>query len=358
MGRGTYESNFNGKGLTFIVDGMISDLEESYQSYNNDIEEVEKSLSYEEYAEDQYMQRYDDLVSVVMSGAHKFFVEVQQSLNSVGDHVIKRATSDNRQAEFDNSFRCVFDFDNNVEVGILEWENDYIVGVSLSNEPLDEIPINLVLEHGLCAEDYKNRQVMLADSLARYLRNYISEKGFDSRYKTSGYTSRLYDTENTKSEMRKAVKDFSELYESQKSPEETLADNFARNPQKATARILTKDLLYKGEWNYNDDAKYANYVVYDHNSNQIVLLDGDFDVAEETGIQVEDPQRLLFGDTVLGYGVLDLQNQENVEIISSLQRSAKCRILITPQAFEKAFERNLFEEIRDLHDVDPSLSMK
>lgn len=352
MGVGVYASNFNGKGSTFLVDGLIYDLEEAYEDYVRDVGE-EEACNYELYAEDQYRSLYEDFVGVLQDGSRSFFSAVQSHLDTEGQKLPELGTYEDGWAEFDSQFRVVYDYYADIQVGIRQWESDYVVGVSLTKDPMDDIPINIVLQYGLCREDYKDHQVMMVDALATYLRYHLAENGYTPRYRTSAWTSAAYPTDNAEAEKEKAIKGFTDLYlASARSGAEILAENFWRQREEATARILIEDLLFEGRWNYWTDQGYANYVVYDSDSEQVVLLDAEwFEVVEETGIKIEDPQRFLLTDPDLGYQVLDLDNRENVELITKLQRTAKDKILITPQAFEKAFKRDLFEEIQRVYDI-------
>lgn len=352
MGVGVYESDFGGKGKTFLVDTTIYDAEESYQDYLKDV--GEEAVDYEQYLADESRQRYYDLEMFIREGTKLFFEKVQKHLDKQGARLPEQGTKEDKPAAFDRSFHCLYDYSNEIEIGVREWESDLVVGVSLVKDPRDEDPLNVVLEHGICVEDHMNRQRMMADAVAAHLRCMLAENGFECRYKTSGYTSAPYATENTQAEMQKAVEDFADLYLASARPaQEIMAENFERNPTTAISRILTEDLLFESEWNYQYYKDVVNYLVYDSGRKQVVLLDGDFDAVNETGIEIDDQSRLSMADPDLGYQVLRIENPENVRLIAKLQRNLPDRILVTPQAFEKAFGRDFLEEVAESR---PSIS--
>lgn len=128
-----------------------------------------------------------------------------------------------------------------------------------------------------------------------------------------------------------------------------MADSFERDPKNAISKILDEDLLYAGDWNRHDYPDHVNYVVYDRMSDQVVLIDGDYDVIHETGIRISD-ERLESETGAKRYKALSLDNADNLKLISQIQRELEDKILITPQAYRKSFDVLLCREIEFVQD--------
>lgn len=352
MGVGVYESNFNGMGLTYIVDGTIPLMEEAYQDYLNDYGDQDP-LPYEVWAEDSEADYRETLIETVQSACESFFREVQEVLNtgnfSSGKplKLPEMGTREKGWCDFDSEFRLLFDFDSDIQVGLRGWESDYILGLALKNDP-ENMSDEIVFERGICAEDYKDQKVTMVQKLGAYINCSLLDRSFDVRYKTSGYTTSPYSKEGLEEQKKLAVESFADIFAALQRPmNEVLAFNFRTAPH-SLGRLLKSDLAYGQEWDYDWYADHVNYVVYGTESNQVLVLDRDFEVMEETGIEVE-PSRL--SEASGEYAALSYEDEDNLILIADLQRKTE-NILITPQAYKEAFETDLFGKIAEYQEDD------
>src|SRR5690554_3386297 len=126
MGVGVYENNFNEKGSTFIVDGVIYDMDEAYEQHMKEMGE-EDALDEDTFLQVAYEDRYNDIVHVLDEGARKFFTEVQSHLEKSGGELPELGAPYYARADFNNEFRCIYDYNDEIQVGVRQWETDYVV---------------------------------------------------------------------------------------------------------------------------------------------------------------------------------------------------------------------------------------
>lgn len=219
MGVGVYENKFDGFGGTFIVASSYFD-EDAYEKYisdlasNLDVEVFEKDGNFY-YKTDGLisLSEFDNKISALERGIkHKgeFLMTYeswaeqssQDEYHDVRDFIeeslkdIEFVSCIERDAWMDMEGRfnliCGNDY---FEVGVMEWETDYVIGVAPTEKLNDilESEEEIRAEFSKNPDDFREQMRNLGEDIKTLARASLFENGFKARYKTSGYTSSTYE---------------------------------------------------------------------------------------------------------------------------------------------------------------------
>lgn len=228
MGVGVYESNFNGTGETFLVDGPLS-TDDDYNFYVRNTIATEKgisvdkvvlekdvndvldadfddpddygTLSFEQWAQDDYDDFNRDMI-----------MSVEEAADALGMPISVRDNFRADRANFDGDFVQIAE-DDYVEIGWRSWETDFVIGVAPSRQAKEWVEDgayhtdDIVNETGLTPDEYAEKVANLVSQTASYLRVALSDAGLDLKYKTSGYTTSSYDREDKPEEVLAELKE-------------------------------------------------------------------------------------------------------------------------------------------------------
>jgi hypothetical protein len=218
MGVGVYSSNFNGTGGTFILDGLVGGEEEygkyvkenvsadapSYEEWHrtyaeypdateDDYEEwlqenhAEDSVSFETWQEDQVSSHVDAFEQTIRTAAREMAFE------PIGNYRGRYS-----RASFDDDF-VIAASGRFIEIGWRSWEHDYIIGVGGDSTGLqwaadpDGCAGEIIDETGLAPSTFAKIYGSLTDAIQDYVRLSLMRDGHECRFRTSGYTSGIYE---------------------------------------------------------------------------------------------------------------------------------------------------------------------
>lgn len=218
MGVGVYSSDFNGTGGTFIVDGLVGgedeyrkyvlenvpsdaltidqwrtevagDPDADEDDYNDYLFEVgqEESADFETWQGDQVSALIEDIEATIKSAAVELGMSPEQTRNG-------RYT----RAGFDDDFVLIAS-GRYVDVGWRSWEHDFVVGTGASSltrgwvTDTDSSAGEIIDNTGLAPSEFCRLYGELADAVEAYFRMSLMRDGLECRYKTSGYTTSVYE---------------------------------------------------------------------------------------------------------------------------------------------------------------------
>lgn len=188
MGVGTYESDFDGSGETFIVSPDFYNTQEDYEKYCADFSgsDGDEPLDFEDWAQ-QNVDDFEDRVNYALEAA----------LGRIGGFHAGNPRDRERfgaDAEFSLIFRG-----NDLDVGLRGWETDYVVAVAPTREHVrslvahgEEYDGETQNEFGCTLDELRDAYQSAVSALAEIAVQALIEDGVDCRYKTSGYTSSAY----------------------------------------------------------------------------------------------------------------------------------------------------------------------
>jgi len=211
MGVGVYESDFNGTGGTFLIDGPLGDKDD-YDRYVRDRIADEKGCrpedvrleedghdgpvddpgdhgvaSYEDWSQEQYDDFNLELVEAV-----------ERAGRELGFGVNQRRGFRAERAGFDSEFVGVASC-GAVEVGWRSWQHDFVVGVGPVRQwrewmaSPDSYAEDVVEATGRSPAKVAAAYADLAAKVQEYVRLRLMADGFECRYRTSGYTTGRYE---------------------------------------------------------------------------------------------------------------------------------------------------------------------
>jgi len=208
MGVGVYDSDFNGTGGTFLVDGIYAS-EEDYADYRRErlkelrkengttgalelmgLDDEDDDLSIPDY-ETWSQEQYDDYNEMLLDAVARIGKELGFSVSRRGRH-----TSDD--AYFDDEFLSLAS-GGTVEIGWRSWETDFVIGVGGSGpfsklmEDVDGNTEEIVNETGMAPQRAADLYADLVSAVEEYVRIRLMQDNFKCRFKTSGYTSGGYE---------------------------------------------------------------------------------------------------------------------------------------------------------------------
>lgn len=242
MGVGVFSSDFDGRGVTFIVDGPLTDSDD-YQSYLAALIEDHDEIVIDQAADgawnfrhqddpvpdpdDSYWAcgQHDSKTDAFKAAAEKYDIhvmdedahsqDVYDSENERFIEIIRSAatelgaakTSGGRggrfggpSADFDSDFVLVAEGEY-FNIAWRSWEHDFVVAVSadlreagdwFEDQESAESFCEVVSNIGLLPEQAADLINKLNESVAGFLRAKLIEDGVECRFKTSGYTTSAY----------------------------------------------------------------------------------------------------------------------------------------------------------------------
>ena len=172
MGVGVYSSDFDGSGGTFLVSGPLPGDNEDKHEFENE----SNDFAY-------------DLATAIKTASTKLGMDIDNQAKGLN---IKNL------AGFDNDFVGVAE-NNQVGVGWRSWEHDFVVGVgglqdwkNWAYDP-DGNAGEIIQETGFPQDKAIDAYHVIADNTLEYIRLTLMEEGFECRFRTSGYTTGLYE---------------------------------------------------------------------------------------------------------------------------------------------------------------------
>ncbi|MTH95494.1 hypothetical protein [Roseibium sp. RKSG952] len=216
MGVGVYTNDFNGSGGTFMVSAALPS-DDDYRSYVIDLgrdyadsfdawkESVAETPDPSESDYEDYLFELgeDDALSIEAWRQDQVDTEVENMEYLIAEACKKLSMSVNAggrcsRADFDDEFVLVGD-GRHVQVGWRNWEHDYVIGIGGTSktkywggEP-DAYAGEIMEETGLAPSAYCNTYADLASKVSDYVRLSLMVDGFECRFRTSGYTTDLYE---------------------------------------------------------------------------------------------------------------------------------------------------------------------
>lgn len=276
MGVGTFSSDFHGTGGTFIVDGPLA-TETDYEAYK--VEAGDDPMEYTEWMIQEDEDFNEDLVGAL-----------SELCRQLGMTLGKRRRLEASRAPFDSDFVAIGDNDI-VAVGWRSWENDFIIGVGPDRAwlgYLDEGGAEAIREKARPVEALREEFGVLQQAIQDYVRLGLMERGYECRFKTSGYTSASYDKpddiEKAKADLKVTIDAVSKSLEM--NAEDAL--NVATEEQRiALAHAVLSDSSF--------DLK-IEVVLYDHDDSSVTTYDP---AAETFAAQMAVPEEFRGGMAAL-----------------------------------------------------------
>jgi hypothetical protein len=218
MGVGVYSSNFNGSGGTFVVDGIVggedeyrkyvlenipadvltleqwrTDIaddpdadEDDYKDYLYELAE-EDSLDLNTWQQDQDDAFVEDFEHTILSAARELGMSGEGSRDGRYD-----------RARFDTDFVSMAT-GRYIDIGWRSWEHDMIVGIAGSSMTHEwacdpEVFAGEILDNtGLSSSRFSQIYGGLSEAVQAYVRLSLMRDGKECSYKTSGYTTSVYE---------------------------------------------------------------------------------------------------------------------------------------------------------------------
>lgn len=205
MGVGVYGNNYNGTGVSFLVDGVLS-TEDDYRAYCQDVGD-DDAVSFETWAQDAG----DDQSTAIMDAIES--VRVRVGLDHPG----------NGRARFEPDTDMSLLANGRFEIGLRSWEHDFVIGIvpdaalrenlegaeDFNDEQAKRTYGNdgyrhrlfqwhlaaedLVETFGLPANEVVDLVCTTVDNLKQLLILELQGNGQKCRFRTSGYTTGAYD---------------------------------------------------------------------------------------------------------------------------------------------------------------------
>ncbi|NTF18017.1 hypothetical protein G6L37_06340 [Agrobacterium rubi] len=218
MGIGVFSSDFRSTGGTFVVDGLVGGSEEyrkyvlgnvpsdapTLEEWRTDIAEdpdageddfqdylfelgEEESLPEENWQQDQNDALVEDIEEVIKAAAKDLGMSREDTQN--GRYP---------RASFDDDF-VLSASGTYVDVGWRSWGHDLIVGVAASSYSRDwaadtEAYAGEIIDNtGLAPSRFQQIYGALSDAVQTYVRLSLMQAGHECSYRTSGYTTSIYE---------------------------------------------------------------------------------------------------------------------------------------------------------------------
>lgn len=216
MGVGVYTNDFNGSGGTFLVSGALIDDEdhrsyvidvgrdsaETFENWKNNIADM-PDPSESDYADYLFECGEDEAADLDTWRQDQVNDEVE-GLEYLLSEVCKKIDipaldcSHNARAAFDSDFVLIGD-GAHIQIGWRNWEHDYVIGVGgdaqtkyWGGEP-DAHAGEIMEETGLAPSTYASIYADLSSKVQDYVRLSLMQQGIECRFRTSGYTTGLYE---------------------------------------------------------------------------------------------------------------------------------------------------------------------